>query len=546
MTISHVGVSLRSRVLLLTVVAFAVACSGLAAMSAQARAATCSADVGAHTCTLTAWSKTWTDQAHPGTLDGGGATLQAYSDPEGVASQRTWIVFSTGDLPAGAQVTSAAVHLWAENSAASPATLAVSANPYLCLQATCTWNTQGPLSATAVGSSGGSVSAGSWVVVPLSKPGVLKLGADADTGFQVTGSAPLAFATGTSTAAEKPELVVNYSVAPPNSSVVPPDSSVAPLGCAATMTPSSGTPFCPSDVSTPAAVNQPLPSAPALDPNSAGIVTALNAGQHNADLDDYATHVFNAAAATWAVRIACTAAWGTCPLTGVSVPVNPAWTPSPGSDHAMVVVDYATRHVYDLWDVSTTVGGAISLPGDGTMSIGWGDVTSLDGSGQSRGATGSGLSNLYGMIRVSEAQRAVTDGGCTTGSGCALATAIPHALHFASDMTCSTFRAPAVKSDGTNTSPDCIPEGARVFLDSGANCAFNPAKPIEEAVCFALERYGAFVTDSSGATFAIGFEGATSRLLGGSGPSPYAAGGLAWDYYDMHAIPWQDLHVAAG
>jgi hypothetical protein len=210
------------------------------------------------------------------------------------------------------------------------------------------------------------------------------------------------------------------------------------------------------------------------------------------------------------------------------------------------VVNYATRQVWDLWDVATNTDGTIALASDGTISIGWGDVTSLDGSGQSRGATGSGLSSLYGMIRVSEARAAVTDGGCSTESGCALATAIPHALHFASDMTCQTFRSPAIKSDGTNTSPDCIPEGARVFLNSSANCAFNAGKPIEEAVCFALKRYGAFVTDSSSVPFAIGFEGATSGLPGGSGASPYAAGGLWWDYYDMHSIPWPDLEVAAG
>jgi hypothetical protein len=85
-----------------------------------------------------------------------------------------------------------------------------------------------------------------------------------------------------------------------------------------------------------------------------------------------------------------------------------------------------------------------------------------------------------------------------------------------------------------------------VFLDAGANCAFNRAEPIEEAVCFALKRYGAFVTDSAGSRFAIGFEGSSNGESGGSGPSPYAAGGLKWDYYDMKAIPWPDLRVAAG
>jgi hypothetical protein len=64
-----------------------------------------------------------------------------------------------------------------------------------------------------------------------------------------------------------------------------------------------------------------------------------------------------------------------------------------------------------------------------------------------------------------------------------------------------------------------------VFLDRGANCAFDPHQPIEEAVCFALKRYGAFATDTAGARFAVGFEGSSASQPGGSGPSPYAAGG---------------------
>jgi hypothetical protein len=212
----------------------------------------------------------------------------------------------------------------------------------------------------------------------------------------------------------------------------------------------------------------------------------------------------------------------------------------------MVVIDYSSRRVYDLWSVATHPDGTVALTGDGSLSVGWGDVTSLDGDGQSAGATGSGLSHLYGMVRIFEARRAVASGGCASQSDCALAGAIPHALHIGTDLTCSTYVAPAVKSDGTKSGSGCLPEGGHVFLDASANCAFDRAEPIEEAVCFALKRYGAFVTDSAGSRFAIGFEGSSNGESGGSGPSPYAAGGLKWDYYDMKAIPWPDLRVAAG
>lgn len=317
--------------------------------------------------------------------------------------------------------------------------------------------------------------------------------------------------------------------------------------CAASLTPRSGTPFCSAGGPHPAALNQRLPSHPRLDPRSSGIVAALNAGQHNADFGQYGTTVFNAAEGASTVRIVCTqSGWGTCPVGGLDVVVRPDWRPSGGSDHAMVLVDYARRSVYDLWDVRTTAEGSIAISTASTLQIGWGGVTSLDGSGQSAGATGSGLSHLYGMVRIFEAEKAVADGGCDVAPGCALATAIPHALQFASDITCAMHRAPAVKSDGHSSSPDCIPEGARVFLAAGANCAFDAHEPIEEAVCFALKRYGAFATDTAGSRFALGFEGSSSGQSGGSGRAPYAAGGLAWDYYDLSEIPWNHLHVFAG
>lgn len=295
-----------------------------------------------------------------------------------------------------------------------------------------------------------------------------------------------------------------------------------------------------------AAVNRPLPADPGLDAHSAAMVSQLNAGEHNADYVAEGTTVFAGLAAHRMTRIVCTEpGWVNCPLAGRRIPLDPRWKPSPGSDRAMVVIDYRRRKVYDLWHVVTDRDGRIAVSANGSIRVAWGGVTALDGSGQSRGATGSGLSHLYGMIRVYEARAAVDEGGCETEAHCALATSIPHAVHVATSMTCGTFRPPAVKSDGKASGSTCVPEGAHLFLDPRANCAFDRHKPIEEAVCFALKRYGAFITDTAGSPFAVGFEGASAGQPGGSGPSPYPAGGLEWDYYNMNGIPWRYLHVAA-
>lgn len=295
-----------------------------------------------------------------------------------------------------------------------------------------------------------------------------------------------------------------------------------------------------------AAVNRPLPAHPAVDPHSAAMVASLNAGEHNADYLADGTTVFTAAAGEQLARIACTQpGWERCPLAGARIPIDARWRPSPGSDRSMVLIDPAAGRVYDLWHVRTDADGTVALSDDDLMRVGWGDMTALSGPGQSPGATGSGLSHLYGMIRVGEAWSAVRAGGCRRQSGCALADAIPHAVHVATSMTCRIHRAPAVKSDGSGSGPSCVPMGAHLFLDAQATCAFDRHAPIEEAICFALKRYGAFVTDTAASRFAVGFEGASTGQPGGSAPSPYRAGGLRWDYYDMNEIPWRHLHVTA-
>jgi hypothetical protein len=194
----------------------------------------------------------------------------------------------------------------------------------------------------------------------------------------------------------------------------------------------------------------------------------------------------------------------------------------------MVVVDRANLKLYDLRQAATTSLGTIAVS-CGTLSKSCGGVTSLEGNGKNPGATGSNLSHLFGMVRMFEMGNAPSSP----------ATAIQHALHFSSSFTCSTFRYPATKSDGF-TSGFCIPEGARVFLDSSANCA--AVTPVgSEAVCYALQRYGAYDTDTGGSPFAMGFEGDGNNDI----PSVYSNVGFGGDYYDMKSIPWSHLHVAA-
>jgi len=326
-------------------------------------------------------------------------------------------------------------------------------------------------------------------------------------------------------APEPPQPPAPEPTPPPAPEPTPPSGS----SCWSDLLPSSGIPFCLVGQSAPSPMNQPLPANPVVDPNSAGIVANLNSSQHNADFSEFGTTVDDTANANTTVTLHCTEPWGTCSLEGKRLAVNASWRPSWGSDKAMVVVDRSARRVYDLWQVATTASGAISTAG-GTLSTSWGGVANLDGNGQNPGATGSSLSHLFGMVRIFEMAHAPSSP----------ATAIQHALHFSSRYTCSSYRYPALKSDG-HSSGYCIPEGARVFLDSSADCsAVTPAG--SEAVCYALQRYGAYDTDTGGSPFAMGFEGDGNNDI----PSAYSNAGFGWDYYDMSNIPWSHLHVAAG
>ncbi|HKV11666.1 MAG TPA: hypothetical protein VJ725_26205 [Thermoanaerobaculia bacterium] len=290
---------------------------------------------------------------------------------------------------------------------------------------------------------------------------------------------------------------------------------------------SSGRPFAAK-----AASNLLLPGSPKVDVDSAAIVTNLNSSRHTASLDEYGISVFDASAGT-PRTIVCTRAWGTCDVSQAQVPIHASWKPARGNG-TMSVIDYPNRKIYDFYDVVRNADGTVKINADGTVSVGWGSISDLDGNGRSVAVSGSNLSYLFGTVRVFEMERAATDP----------ANAIQHALGFTSKYACSTWRYPATGAGGTYAGTGCIPVGARIYLDSGADCStVSPAA--EKAVCYALQKYGAYSIGSGGSTFSFKLEVPTYGQAGGSGPDPYPGVGLVMDYYDMVNIPWSRLKVAA-
>ncbi len=265
--------------------------------------------------------------------------------------------------------------------------------------------------------------------------------------------------------------------------------------------------------------NAPIPADPVLDPATEHMAGYLaENGPAVAALSEFGVPVYAADASTPRYQIDCRAPWGVCELARQPVPVPQGARPAPGSDAAMVVVDWAGRRSYEFWE-------AERLPG-GDWTAGWGGVVDVDGDGYEPGGTlptGAGVPRLAGVVRTFELARG----------------RIPHALVFSTDNACwQDHRYPATKTDGTSDRPDCIPEGARVQLDPGVDVAALPGiGPAERMVAVALQRYGAYAIDNGGAPMAIIFE------TPGGDRGTYARAGLSHDYTALAGIPWNRLRV---
>lgn len=209
--------------------------------------------------------------------------------------------------------------------------------------------------------------------------------------------------------------------------------------------------------------------------------------------------------------------WGTCPFAGRRVFIPEGAEPNSGSDGALVTLHEPTGKIYEFWQAEEN---------DGRWSTSWGAINNLDGSGWGGSATGAGASRLGGVIRVAE---------IAVGY-------IPHALALQTNNACPSFRSPALKSDGTSTRADCIPQGARLQLDPALDLSALDLSSGELAVATAMQRYGGYVMDVGGAPLSVSFERDTQAAPDSIGAT-YEAAGFRWDYDAMENIPWERLRV---
>jgi hypothetical protein len=263
---------------------------------------------------------------------------------------------------------------------------------------------------------------------------------------------------------------------------------------------------------------QTIPSDPQIDPNSEAMIRSVQ-GDHalHANLMNYGIPIYTANKDTPTHTVACRRTdYGICPFAGWPVAIPDGAEPNSGSDGVLVSVEEDSGIIFEFWQ-ATHDGDA--------WTTAFAAVNSLRGSGWGGAATGSGASRLAGVIRIGEIE----------------AGEIPHALALQSNNACPTFRPPALKSDGTSTRPDCIPEGARLQLDPSLDLDALNLRPGELAVARAMQRYGGYLMDVAEAPLSVSFE--LDRSTPGELGKTYSDAGFRWDYDAMENVPWDKLRV---
>ena len=278
-----------------------------------------------------------------------------------------------------------------------------------------------------------------------------------------------------------------------------------------------GTPANPFSADSP--WRQTVEPNPPIDPDSAAMIAAVQPEPGLfANLVEYGIPIYGTDANTPSYSVTCTQVeWGDCPLSDEPVLIPDDAAPNSGTDGVLVTIDGSRDISFEFWRAAKV--------GDRWQAA-FGAVTDITGSGWGGAATGSGASRMAGVIRIAEIE---------SGD-------IPHALALQTNNACETFRSPALKSDGTSTRKDCIPEGARLQLDPWLDLGSLKLTAGELAVATAMQRYGGYVMDVSDAPLSVSFELDTGAAPGTLGQT-YKNAGFRWDYDAMEHIPWDKLRV---
>ncbi|WP_432507746.1 DUF4124 domain-containing protein, partial [Kineococcus arenarius] len=206
------------------------------------------------------------------------------------------------------------------------------------------------------------------------------------------------------------------------------------------------------------------------------------------------------------------------------VPVPADAVPATGRDAQLTVYSPETDQLWEFWRMKKV---------DGVWSACWGGrinnvSTSYGYFLHGFGAAATGLALSGGAIGIKEAQAGQINH--------AVALAIPDPAHW------KTFSWPAQRSDGTNTSPDAIPEGTRLRLDPSVDVDALKLTPLATMIAKAAQKYGFIVVDRAGAVAVSTESSAAVKATTGVDPWPALMQGKP-SYTIMQNFPWDKLQA---
>lgn len=283
----------------------------------------------------------------------------------------------------------------------------------------------------------------------------------------------------------------------------------------------------------------PIITSPVLDANSSTWAGYFATGTKSASLHDYGVTIVqpsqvDAATPRFAVPLANAAAWGDPGVGTVPIPPGTVVAPmtttfgDPGDAH-LAIADDTDNKVVSFWQMVKTVGPPES------WAATYAGLAALDGDGRETAgsSTATALSRYAAVIRAYELTIAA-----------AANTGLNHALFVSTNISTSTFRYPASKSDGTNPASVAtpIPQGARIQLDPTVDVdAIAGITAGERVIAKTLQTHGAYIGDSGGARLGFLFE----YQADGNPGAAYTNVGMTYDYFDFTHIPWNQMRVLA-
>jgi hypothetical protein len=256
--------------------------------------------------------------------------------------------------------------------------------------------------------------------------------------------------------------------------------------------------------------NQKLPENPRLVGNSSQIVERITgfgplenfSAGHAGTEGDFGDPVFWSQPSDPLYTIHCVEDWGKCEIEGDTVRIPDPASAAGGTDGHMTVVDQASGWEYDFWTVKSKPSGG------GTITIGWGGKTRVDGMGLDSSATAAGFGNLAGKLRAEELEAGYINHALFLAIRCSNGKVVypvlpeyGHAGQRCSQVGMSEENAP--------------PMGTRVMLDmTQAEIDALQLPSWKKTILRALREYGAIMGDT-GSNWAIATEsGSTYTSFG--------------------------------